>query len=96
MPANKKYLLRSGWAKSSKVLAALFGSLIASLALLTLVAMLGYADLVLLSSWFTFPSLWVAFIVVVYWVKSPMKAWGLLLSISLVCGVIIYFLKMSA
>ncbi|WP_019039290.1 hypothetical protein [Psychroflexus tropicus] len=33
MPANKKYLIKSGWAKASKVIDAILGSFVASMAL---------------------------------------------------------------
>ena len=96
MPANKKYLLKSGWAKASKVLAAILGGLVVSLALHIVVALTWNADYVVLSIWFSFPLAWVAMITIVYWIKNAWKAWGLIIFLSLSCSTVIYFIKTSA
>ncbi|MEM9328388.1 MAG: hypothetical protein AAGA85_22155, partial [Bacteroidota bacterium] len=83
---------QSPWARTSKVVAAILGSLIATLGVLTIAALIN-KEAVVLSIWITFPSVWVAFIAIVYWIKSPWKVWGLFLSIALVSGACIYFLK---
>ncbi|MEM6361439.1 MAG: hypothetical protein AAF149_16140 [Bacteroidota bacterium] len=93
MPANKKYLLETKRARISKIIAAIVGGLVATHAVLMLVALLGWQDFVVLTIWFVWPSLWVFFICVVYWVKKPVKVWGLLGTIILVCSVAIYLLK---
>ncbi|MEM9389359.1 MAG: hypothetical protein AAGA02_02730 [Bacteroidota bacterium] len=96
MPANKKHLLKTRIARTSKVLAAVVGSLVAAIAVLSLLGLLGLSEFVVLTIWFVFPSLWVFFMAVVYWVKKPIKAWGVLGVVVLVCGVSIYFLKTMA
>ncbi|MEM8969701.1 MAG: hypothetical protein AAGE93_25000 [Bacteroidota bacterium] len=94
MPANKKYLLTSGWAKASKVTAAILGGLILTSILHILPALLWDAELVILCVWFTFPSIWVLVMLFVYWIKSPQRVWGVISSISLIGAAIIYFIKM--
>ena len=91
MPANKKYLLKSPWARASKVIAAILGALMATVVIHIAAGLLWDRDLVLLSFWFTVPILWCFLIATVYWIKSPWKVWVLLLTIALTCCAIIYF-----
>ena len=96
MPANKKHLIRSPWTRASKIIAAILGGLVVSLALHTVVALTWNADYVVLSIWFSFPLVWVAMIGIVYWIKNVWKAWGLILLLSLGGSSVIYFIKTSA
>lgn len=96
MPANKKHLLKSGWAKASKVIAAILGGLVVSLAFHTVVALIWSADYVVLSIWFSFPLVWVSMIAIVYWIKNAWKAWGLIILLSLSCSTVIYLIKTTA
>lgn len=93
MPSNKKYLLKSNWAKASKVTAAILGGLIVVSLLHILFGLLISAELMVLCIWFTFPIAWAFIITVVYWIKGPAKVWGLITLISLVAVPIIYYLK---
>ena len=93
MPANKKYLLKSGWARASKVIAAILGGLVVSCALHVLFGLLLDAEIMILSIWFTFPITWAFVITLVYWIKSPWKVWGMIASISLMASVTIYLIK---
>ncbi|MEM9675639.1 MAG: hypothetical protein AAF992_23815 [Bacteroidota bacterium] len=96
MPANKKYLLKTKLARTSKVLASIIGGLAATIGILSLLGLMGLDEFVILTIWFVFPSLWVFFITLVYWVKEPKKAWGMLGALILVSGLGIIFLKTMA
>ncbi|MEM7382530.1 MAG: hypothetical protein AAF361_15245 [Bacteroidota bacterium] len=91
MPANKKHLLKSRLGRTSKVLAAILGAMIASLSLhLALALWLGF-EYVIPTSIFTIFILWVVFMLLVYWIQKPWKSWVLLILIILVsvAGIIV-------
>ena len=85
MPANKKYLLKSGWARASKVLAAILGSLAASLALHMALALWVGFDYVLPTSTFSVFIVWTGLMLLVYRIEKPWKSWAVLLIILLIC-----------
>ncbi len=93
MPANKKYLLKTKLARTSKVLASAIGGLAATIGILSLLGLLGFDELMVLTIWFVFPSLWAFFIAVVYWIKKPGKAWAVLGAVIVVSGFGIFLLK---
>ncbi|MEM0938961.1 MAG: hypothetical protein AAGI25_04120 [Bacteroidota bacterium] len=93
MPANKKYLLQTRRARTSKVFASAIGGLAATTGLLSLLGLLGFGELMVLTIWFVFPSLWAFFIAVVYWIKKPGKAWAILGAVIVVSGLGIFLLK---
>ncbi|MEM1339101.1 MAG: hypothetical protein AAGF96_15180 [Bacteroidota bacterium] len=94
MPANRKYLLQTRLGRTSKVLAAILGSLVASIMVhLVLAFWIGRTYMVPISM-MTFLMLWIAFMVFVYWIKKPWKAWVLLLSITVVCAGLVFLAKM--
>ncbi|MEM6846121.1 MAG: hypothetical protein AAF632_28175 [Bacteroidota bacterium] len=93
MPANKKYLLKTRGARTSKVLASAIGGLAATIGILSLLGLMGLGEMVILTIWFVFPSLWVFFIAVVYWIKKPAKAWAILGVVIVVSGLGIFLLK---
>ncbi|MEL6717467.1 MAG: hypothetical protein AAFO82_15325 [Bacteroidota bacterium] len=94
MPANKKYLLQSPWARTSKIIAAILGSLLASIAVhMALALWVDTATFLSISVYGTF-LLWVGFMLLVYWFKSPWKSWGALLLVIVVAGAAIYLGKM--
>ena len=93
MPANRKYLLKTRLGRTSKLVAASVGGLFATISVLSLIGLLGFKKLVVLTIWFVFPSVWVFFIAIVYWIKKPRHAWGVLSGITLLCAVGIYFLR---
>ena len=94
MPANKKYLLNTRLGRTSKVLAALFGSMLASIALhLALALWVGYKYVIPTSIYSIF-IVWVGFMLLVYWIKKPWKSWVLLLTVILISTVGIVLGKM--
>lgn len=93
MPANKRYLLSSGWARASKLIAAVFGGALITVLLQNLAGILWGWDIVILSLWFSFPCIWIAIMCWVYWIRSPWGVWAGLISIGLISSGIIYFLK---
>ena len=93
MPANKKYLLKTKLARTSKVLASAIGGLAATIGILSLLGLLGFEELMVLTIWFVFPSLWAFFIAMVYWINKPGKACAVLGAVVLVSGLGIFLLK---
>lgn len=70
--------------RTSKILAALLGSMVASISLhLALALWLGFTYVVP-TSIYTIFIIWVGFMLLVYWIKKPWKSWVLLLTIILV------------
>ncbi|MEM6725423.1 MAG: hypothetical protein AAF598_15385 [Bacteroidota bacterium] len=94
MPANKKYLLKSKWARASKIIAAILGGFLATISLHGALAILIGFDYVLPTSLFSTFIVWSIFMLVVYWVDKPWKSWSVLLSVTLVCSVVIFIWKM--
>ena len=85
--------MQSPWAKTSKVLAAIVGGLLGSLGVhMSLALAIGYTYVVP-TSVFTVFIVWVCFMLVVYWVEKPWKAWGILGLIIATSAIIIYLLK---
>lgn len=93
MPANKKHLLKTGWAKASKVLAAILGSLATSLALHIALALWVGFDYVVPTSTFSVFIVWTGFMLLVYRIEKPWKSWAVLLIILLICIIGILFKK---
>jgi hypothetical protein len=50
-------------------------------------------NIMLLSFWFTFPLVWVFIMVMVYFIKSPWRVWGIIASVSFVGALVIYMIK---
>ncbi|MEM9361358.1 MAG: hypothetical protein AAGA43_01935 [Bacteroidota bacterium] len=91
MPANKKYLLKTKLGRTSKVIAAFLGSMIASISLhLALAFWLGFTYVIPTSIYSIF-IVWVGFMLLVYWIKKPWKSWVMLLSVILasVVGIVL-------
>lgn len=95
MPANKKYLIKSPWIKFSKLMAAILGGFIVSIAIHLALALWIDLSLVLVTSIFSVFIIWAVLMLVVYWMKSPLKAWGLLLLTLIICSAAIYLGKMN-
>ena len=94
MPANKKYLLQSRLGRTSKILGALLGSMVASISLhLALALWVGFTY-VIPTSIFSIFIVWVGFMLLVYWIKKPWKSWVLLLTVILVSAAGIVLGKM--
>ena len=95
MPTFKKYFLSSNWVRASKFVASILGGVVTIL-FHVIAALMGYADYVMLSVWYTFPIIWVTIITLIYWNKSAWKVWAVLVSVSALCSSIIYVLKTSS
>ena len=93
MPANKKYLEKSPWIQTSKLVAAFIGGLVASLSLhLALAFWVGF-DYIIPTSLFSIFVLWGFFMITVYWIKSHWISWGVLFLITFISVVGIYIAK---
>ena len=93
MPANKKYLIKSPWTRTSKVLAAFLGGLLATLALHLAFAVWGDEKIVLSTTLYSFFLIWPLFMLMVYWIKKPWQSWAILLSVIVIFGIITYLGK---
>ncbi|MEM6346185.1 MAG: hypothetical protein AAF927_20010 [Bacteroidota bacterium] len=83
MPAKAKYL-SSGWRRTSKIFAAIFGAYAASMSFHTALAKVATNDAtVLLTATYTGFSLWVGLMIMVYMIEKAWISWAILLSI---CG----------
>ena len=96
MPANKKYLLKTRLGRTSKILAAIIGSLAASIMVHLALSFLVGRTYIVPASMLTFMILWVTFMVLVYWIEKPWKSWLMLLSIVVVCGLVVALVKFNA
>lgn len=95
MPANKKYLAKSPWTKSSKLLAAILGGFLVSIGIHFVLALWLDMRTVMVTSVFSIFILWAILMLLVYWMKSPGKAWAIILLTLIICGAAIYFGKMN-
>ena len=93
MPANPKYLTNSPWQKCAKLTAGILGGYIVSALFHIALALLIDLKYALLSSIYTLYILWCVLIIVSFLFKNGWKAWLIYLLITLVLGVVIYFLK---
>ena len=95
MPANKKYLIKSPWIRFSKLLAAILGGFMLSIAIHMVLGLWIDLHLVLVTSVFSVFIIWTVLMLAVYWIKSPLKAWVVILITLIICGAAIYLGKMN-
>ncbi|MEM9077300.1 MAG: hypothetical protein AAGC43_09680 [Bacteroidota bacterium] len=93
MPANKKYLLQTRLGRTSKVLAAIFGGLFATISLQLAITPLFGLEIMVPTAMFGTFALWIFFMVLVYWIQKPWKAWLFLLSVIILSGVTVALTK---
>ncbi len=93
MPANKKYLLKSPWARTSKIIAAILGSLLATLSIHYTLALWVDMSAVIATSLYSIFIVWTLFMLLVYKIKSPTKAWLVLLTIVAIGAIAIVLKK---
>lgn len=80
--------------RTSKILAAILGSLVASILVHVVLALWFGSSNIVPATMMTFLMLWVTFMVLVYWIEKPWKSWLMLLLVMIMCGLGIYFAKM--
>ena len=95
MPANKKYLTRSNWAKAGKLLAAILGGFLSSTAFHLALASVFDTVIVWGTAIYSTFILWGFFILWVYWIRIAWKAWLVSFAVVAVCAAIIYISKMQ-
>ena len=90
MPANKKYLITSGWTRTSKFLAAFLGSLIAITSVV--MAFSSWLDpyMVLWTASYWSFIIWIFLMLLVYWIRKAWVGWLILLAITLVSALFCY------
>ncbi len=93
MPAHKKYLLRSPWAKFGKISAAIVGGFFASVFLHLALALWSNLHIVLVTSTFSVFIVWVLLMLMVYWIRSTWRAWGVLSLMIALSSLMIYWGK---
>ena len=95
MPANKKYLTRSKWAKAGKFLAAILGGFLSSTAFHLALASVFDTVIVWGTAIYTTFILWGFFILWVYWIRVAWKAWLVSFAVVAVSAVVIYVSKIQ-
>lgn len=90
MPANKKYLIKSGWTKTSKFLAAFLGSLIALTSMVIAFSSWLDPNVVLWTASYWSFIIWIFLMLLVYWIRKAWAAWLILLGITLVSALFFY------
>ncbi|UZR99654.1 hypothetical protein [Chondrinema litorale] len=89
MPANKKYISSSLWIKFGKLSAAILGGLLASISFHMALAIWTDRSVIIPTAVYSGFVIWVAFMIVTYWVPKVWQAWTLLGAITLVCTIAI-------
>ncbi|MEL6591339.1 MAG: hypothetical protein AAFQ87_18880 [Bacteroidota bacterium] len=90
MPAKVKYL-SSGWRRTSKLFAAIFGAYAASMFIHSAIAKLAPNDTpILLTAAYTGFALWIGFMIMVYMIEKAWISWAILLSICALSTLLIF------
>jgi hypothetical protein len=89
MPANKKYLIKSSWAKGSKVIAAILGSFVASMSLHLALTYWLPRPTVLITSTFSVFVIWILLMLWVYAAETAIKSWLILGSILVLSAILV-------
>ena len=90
MPANKKYLIKSGWTRTSKFLAAFLGSLIALTSVVMALASWLDPYVVLWTASYWIFIVWIGLMLLVYWTRKAWVSWLILVGIALVSALFLY------
>ncbi|MEM7550984.1 MAG: hypothetical protein AAF363_14970 [Bacteroidota bacterium] len=90
MPANKRYLTTSFWAKFGKITAAIIGGLVTSTAFHLALASQFNTMIVWGTAIFTTFLLWAGIILFVYWIRVAWKAWLFCTIVTMASAAIIY------
>lgn len=93
MPANKKYLLKTKLGRTSKILAAILGTLATCIIMHTPLSLLFDNRVALVITSYSFYILWPLLMCMVYWIKKPWISWAVLASISVVSFIVFYIGK---
>lgn len=93
MPANPKYLTKSGWQRFAKISAGILGGYLVSTTLHLLLASLFSRVEVLITITYTGFILWVVLMILAFLAKNGWKVWALYLTISVVCVTILYLIQ---
>ncbi|MEM6633651.1 MAG: hypothetical protein AAF694_28520 [Bacteroidota bacterium] len=94
MPAKKKYLHQSSWAKTGKFTAALLGGLFASIGIHMALALWLDPRIVISTTLWSMFLVWPAMMLIVYWIKKPWVSWAVMLGLTVVSGLFIFLGKM--
>lgn len=87
MPANPKYLNKSGWQQFAKISAGILGGYLVSALFHMVIALWLSSKDVLITGIYTLYMLWVALMIVPFLFKNGWKAWGIyLLAIVILFG----------
>jgi len=89
MPANKKYLIKSGWAKASKVIAAILGGFVASMGLHLALTFWVDRPTVLITSTYSVFVVWILLMLWVYAAKTATRSWLILGSILALSAILV-------
>ena len=78
MPANKKYLMTSGWSKASKFIASIIGGFVATFSLHFTLALFMDRTVLLSTSIFSVFIVWVLFMLWIYKMKRNWHVWTMI------------------
>lgn len=93
MPANKKYLIKSGWIITSKLLAAFLASYIAMSALFMALLVWLDSEVVFWTGSYLSFILWIAMMLLVYQIKKAWVSWLIFAGITLASVFVLYLGK---
>lgn len=96
MPANKKYLTKSGWQRFAKITAGFFGGYMVTVTLFMALAFWTDHKAILLTLRFGGFMLWVGLLIVAFLAKNAWKIWGIYLFLTCLFAAIIYFGKIHS
>ncbi|MFD2148257.1 hypothetical protein [Mucilaginibacter antarcticus] len=77
MPANKKYLNKSGWTKLSKILAGTVGGYLVTISFHAALTRLFPLDRVMVTSFITGYLLWATLLLFAFLIKQAWKTWAI-------------------
>lgn len=90
MPANPKYLTKSGWTRASKITAGILGGFAVSISIhLALASWLDRVN-VLITMTFSGFILWAGLMIIAFLVKRAWKIWAIYLALVGICTLAVY------
>ncbi len=93
MPANSKYLTKSGWQRFAKISAAILGGYLLTMAFHLTLALWLDRPTVLITAAFSGFIVWAGLMIFAFMSKNGWKIWGIYLGLTVIFSAIIYLDK---
>lgn len=90
MPANRKYLMTSGWNKTSKFLAAFLGGLTVITSVVMALSSWLNPQVVVITAIYAGFILWILLMLLVYWIRKAWVSWLVFTCITLLSALFMY------